>query len=191
VLCTLNNREKDKLVMFSLGRKNFYFSGKSKLIELLMMLVHIKSERKLCKLFLSAVFAFYTIPSFANISSKDYVDRIVSSGGFEEIGNKTTVLTSSSTDIQYPSAKAVYSHVSDTNNPHSVTKTQVGLANVQNVDQTNATNLTSGTVPFPRLPTGTVANTVAAGDDSRFWAVPTSEPSGTPPAGWAWFWIAP
>lgn len=44
------------------------------------------------------------------------------------------------------------SHTSNTSNPHSVTKTQVGLSNVANVDQTNASNLTSGTVAEARLP---------------------------------------
>lgn len=161
----------------------------SRFFEILMNIWCVKVRRII--LFSVAVFAVSTLPSFANISSKDYVDRIVSAGGFEEISNKTTTINSASTDIQYPSAKAVYSHTSDINNPHNVTKTQIGLSNVQNVDQTDATNLISGVVPFPRLPTGTTANTVAVGDDSRFMAVPTSQPTGTPPSGWAWFWIAP
>jgi len=137
------------------------------------------------------IFIGYSPMVFANISSKAYVDRIVLSSGFEEKSNKTLVINSSSTDNQYPSAKAVYTHISDISNPHAVTKTQVGLGNVQNIDQTNASNLTSGTVSFPLLPTGAVANTVATGDDARFMAVPTSQPTGTPPAGWAWFWISP
>lgn len=161
----------------------------SKLLRILMKVWCVDVRRII--LFPVAVFAILTTPSVANISSKDYVDRIVSAGGFEEISNKTTTINSASTDIQYPSAKAVYLHTSDTNNPHNVTKTQIGLSNVQNVDQTDATNLISGVVPFPRLPTGTTANTVAVGDDSRFMAVPTSQPAGTPPSGWAWFWIAP
>jgi hypothetical protein len=42
-------------------------------------------------------------------------------------------------------------HVADTNNPHAVTKTQVGLSNVVNVDTTNASNITSGTLADARL----------------------------------------
>ncbi|MBN1325171.1 MAG: hypothetical protein JW974_03045 [Alphaproteobacteria bacterium] len=152
-----------------------------------------KFNTKSSKIILSSalLFVICTVPSFAKITSKDYVDRIVSSGGFEEIGNKTTVISGTSTDTQYPSAKAVFTHISDTSNPHNVTQTQIGLSNVQNVDQTNASNLISGVVPFPLLPTGTTANTVATGDDSRFWAVPTTAHTGTAPAGWAWIWIAP
>jgi hypothetical protein len=47
---------------------------------------------------------------------------------------------------------APITHVSDTDNPHAVDKTDVGLGNVQDVDQTNADNLTSGTVADARLP---------------------------------------
>lgn len=166
---------------------------RSNFVRNLVGFLRIKFNVKLLKTatFIILACGIYTTQSFANISSKGYVDRIVLSSGFEETTNKTLVLNSASTDAQYPSAKAVYTHVSDVNNPHSVTKAQVGLNNVQNVDQTNASNLTSGVVPFPQLPTGTTANTVAVGDDARFWAIPTSQPSGTAPAGWAWFWIAP
>ena len=80
-------------------------------------------------------------------------------------------------------------HANKTDNPHSVTKSQVGLANVQNVDQTNADNLTSGTVAVNRLPVGTVQNTVAAGDDARFNSIPTTQPTGTPPSGHVFVWF--
>lgn len=46
----------------------------------------------------------------------------------------------------------IQAHISSTSNPHTVTKTQVGLANVANVDTTNATNITSGTLPATQLP---------------------------------------
>ena len=84
---------------------------------------------------------------------------------------------------------ALTTHTGNTANPHSVTKAQVGLANVQNVDQTNANNLTSGTVAYGRLPIGTVASTVAAGDDVRFSTIPTEQPSGTPPSGQVYIWF--
>lgn len=86
-------------------------------------------------------------------------------------------------------ASALSEHVANKENPHSVTKAQVGLGNVQDVDQTNANNLTSGTVSYARLPVGSAANTVAAGDDARFNTIPTSQPSGTPPAGHVFVWF--
>jgi hypothetical protein len=48
-----------------------------------------------------------------------------------------------------------------------LTKNEVGLSNVQNVDQTNATNLTSGTISISRLGTNTPDNTkVLFGDNT-------------------------
>jgi hypothetical protein len=42
-------------------------------------------------------------------------------------------------------------HISNTSNPHSVTKSQVGLGDVANVDTTNASNISSGTLNDARL----------------------------------------
>jgi len=42
-------------------------------------------------------------------------------------------------------------HISNTSNPHSVTKSQVGLGNVLDVDTTNASNISSGTLNDSRL----------------------------------------
>jgi hypothetical protein len=43
------------------------------------------------------------------------------------------------------------SHTSNTSNPHATTKAQVGLSNVADVDTTNASNITSGTLSDARL----------------------------------------
>lgn len=83
----------------------------------------------------------------------------------------------------------VTAHTSNTDNPHAVTKTQVGLGNVANVDQQNADNITSGTLDTARLSVGTAENTVAAGNDGRFDTIPTTAPAGTPQAGRAFIWF--
>lgn len=80
-------------------------------------------------------------------------------------------------------------HVEDKENPHSVTAAQVGLGNVQNFDTTNADNITSGTLATERLNIGNSAGTVAAGDDSRFYTVSTTQPTGTPPEGSVFVWF--
>lgn len=80
-------------------------------------------------------------------------------------------------------------HTENTENPHNVTAAQVGLGNVKNVDTTNAANLTTGTVNVERLPVGTAANTVAAGDDTRFDTIATQSPEATPPVGRAFLWF--
>ena len=43
----------------------------------------------------------------------------------------------------------------------TVTKSDVGLGNVSNVDQTNASNLTSGTVAVARLPAATSSTAIS------------------------------
>jgi hypothetical protein len=44
-------------------------------------------------------------------------------------------------------------------NPHNVTKAEVGLGNVPNIDTTNASNITSGTLPSSVLPPLAITNT--------------------------------
>lgn len=131
--------------------------------------------------------------SHARLASRGYVDSIVSS-------IKTTTITSESTDEHVPTAHAVWDlsttissalsdHVSDTGNPHSVSSAQVGLGNVKNVDTTNASNITSGTLSTDRLPVGTTSGTVASGDDARFFGVPRGRPTGDAPEGMVWMWF--
>lgn len=74
-------------------------------------------------------------------------------------------------------------------NPHQVTKAQVGLGNVPNIDTTNADNITDGELGYDRLPVGTTENTIAAGDDPRFYAIPTSQPTVAAPEGMVLVWF--
>lgn len=54
--------------------------------------------------------------------------------------------TKSQSDINYePKNTNIQSHISDVNNPHSVTKTQLGLGNVPNLDTSTTSNITDST----------------------------------------------
>lgn len=95
----------------------------------------------------------------------------------------------SSANMQEKINTAMAAHANNTENPHNVTKEQVGLGNVPNIDVSNASNLTSGTVDVARLPVGTTTGTVASGGDTRFDTLPTTTPTGTPPAGRVYVWF--
>ena len=62
--------------------------------------------------------------------------------------NANTVATTANNDIT--------THAANTNNPHYVTKEQIGLANVLNVDATNASNINSGTLARNRIEDGLI-----------------------------------
>lgn len=87
------------------------------------------------------------------------------------------------------SQEYVNKHIDNVDNPHQVTKAQVGLGNVPDVNTTNADNITTGTLGYDRLPVGTTENTVAAGDDARFYAIPTTKPTVAAPEGMALVWF--
>ena len=127
-----------------------------------------------------------------DIASVEYVNKIVlqlqPDNNVQPDWNQTD--TSAPNYILNKPDLLVYDdHIQSAQNPHNVTKDQIGLANVQDVHTTNADNITSGTVAVGRLPVGTQSGTVAAGDDARFMAVPTSVPTGTPPSGYVWLYF--
>ena len=62
-----------------------------------------------------------------------------------------------------------------TNNPHSVDKTDVGLSNVPNIDCTNASNLSSGTVPSAVLPPVALTSVQTAVSEITMLALTTEE----------------
>lgn len=145
-------------------------------------------------LFSVAMFLFMPVSGYCVVASQDYVLAIVNSI------KRTDNVTAESSSDELPTAPAVWvlhetvagalsSHISDTSNPHSVTASQVGLGNVKNLDTTNASNITSGTLATARLSVGTTSGTVAAGNDVRFNSVTTTQPSGTPPTGRVWIWF--
>ncbi|MBD5400951.1 hypothetical protein HDR61_04400 [bacterium] len=126
--------------------------------------------------FLLAVFAISVISGTGNcaatsVASTEYVQYIVDALNVPEISSNLNT------------------HIADTENPHGVTAQQVGLGNVQNIDTTNANNLTSGTVNIARLPVGNADNTIASGADARFDTISMSEPTGTPADGRVYVWF--
>jgi hypothetical protein len=76
-----------------------------------------------------------------------------SSGADAQVEGTDTVLQGfGKLQTQVSSAKnTTNAHIANTSNPHNVTKAQVGLDNVPNVNATIASNITSGLLPDARL----------------------------------------
>jgi len=60
-------------------------------------------------------------------------------------------------------------------NPHVVTKTQVGLSNVPNIDTTNASNITTGTLPSSVIPPVALTTVQVAVSEAAQLALTTEE----------------
>lgn len=75
------------------------------------------------------------------------------SGADAQVDGLDTILGAfGKVQTQITSAKnTATAHISRTDNPHGVTKAQVGLDNVPNINTTNADNITSGTLADARL----------------------------------------
>lgn len=127
---------------------------------------------KVCVFALLASIPLRANADIATIASAEYVVKIVTALGVPEL------------------AQRVDSHTENTSNPHNVTKTQIGLSNVQNIDTTNAANITSGTLDVARIPVGTTNTTVASGSDTRFDSIPSTAPGDTPPDGRVYIWFS-
>lgn len=81
--------------------------------------------------------------------------------------NAVTWITTNGTNL--------LNHLTNTSNPHSVTKTQVGLGNVVNLDTTNASNITTGTLPSSVLPPVAITTVQVAVSEAAMLALTTEE----------------
>ena len=82
-------------------------------------------------------------------------------------------------DTVYGSITAVSSNTSHrttvTGNPHAVTKSEVGLGNVPNVDATNASNISSGTLPTSVFPPVALVSVQIAASEAAMLALTTEQ----------------
>ena len=99
----------------------------------------------------------------SNSSEDDYIKNkpTLSTGDME----KSVYDTNDNGKVD--TSDALISHSADVTNPHNVTKTQVGLGNVENVDTTNASNITSGTLPSSVLPPIAITDTFTATSEAE------------------------
>ncbi|GBR77134.1 phage tail fiber protein [Candidatus Termititenax persephonae] len=90
-------------------------------------------------------------------------------GTKEDVANKQDTLANSSTE--YPSSKAVYAHTSRVDNPHGVTKAQVGLGSANDTSDMNkpVSTATQTALSFKQDASGRVsAFTGNVSDDTKY-----------------------
>lgn len=81
------------------------------------------------------------IPTALSQLSEDTTHRVITDS--ERINwNSKASGSHNHSGVYEPANANIQTHIFNTNNPHTVTKTQVGLGNVPNVDTTNPTNIT-------------------------------------------------
>lgn len=74
------------------------------------------------------------------------LSTVATSGDYNDLLNKLALGETSVTAYRGDMGKTAYDHVSTNNNPHGVTKTQVGLGNVPNTDFTSAVDANTAKV---------------------------------------------
>jgi hypothetical protein len=85
-------------------------------------------------------------------------------------------IVANNSKVSYTDSSIVSSHIGDiTTNPHQVTKTNVGLANVPNIDCTDASNISTGTLPSSVIPPIALATVQVAASQVAMLALTTEE----------------
>jgi len=93
-------------------------------------------------------------------------------------GKNHSDVVANNAKISYTDSAAVglnTTHRGLSDNPHTVTKSQVSLGNVPNVDCTNASNISSGTLPSSVLPPVALTEVSVYADESAMLAATTQE----------------
>ncbi|GBR77264.1 hypothetical protein NO2_1672, partial [Candidatus Termititenax persephonae] len=90
-------------------------------------------------------------------------------GTKEDVANKKDTLANSS--AEYPSSAAVYAHTSNKNNPHGVTKAQVGLGSADNTSDANKPISTATQTALNGINTALNGKeaTITAGTAAQYW----------------------
>ncbi len=102
----------------------------------------------------------------ANTAKISYTDAA-------DVSLNTTHRTSDGTD--HSDVVLANTHRGLTDNPHNVTKTQVGLSNVPNLDTSNASNITTGTLPSSVLPPVALTTVAVYSNEATMLAATTEE----------------
>ena len=95
--------------------------------------------------------------------------------GIDNITQITNRSHTDLTDIGTNTHVQIDSHISDTTNPHNVTKAQIGLANVPNIDTSNASNITTGTLSSSILPPIALTTTSVVSSEANQLALSSQE----------------
>lgn len=110
---------------------------------------------------------FVTVPDYepANANIQSHISDVTS--------NPHSV-TAAQTGAE-PANANIQTHIGTTGNPHGLTKADLSLDNVPNVDCTNASNITSGTLSINQIPQAALERLVPVLDQAARFALTTNE----------------
>lgn len=110
-----------------------------------------------------------------NNSNNDKIDMAVTDivNGTQIVGNSDKLDGNDST--YFATTVGLSTHEANVSNPHSVDKIDVGLSNVPNIDTTNASNITTGTLPSSVLPPIAITSVTVVANETEQLALTAQE----------------